>query len=86
MFSTPTGSCRAAQEPHDKATVTCSHRVGESIMIGDNASITVLRVKRSEARRGMAAAASLSVQRTEPYKPSAGDAAQATASKPIWRP
>ena len=42
-----------------------SRRVGESVMIGDDVSITVLRVKGNQVRLGVNAPKSVAVQREE---------------------
>ena len=42
-----------------------TRRVGESVMIGDDVSITVLRVKGNQVRLGVNAPKSVSVQREE---------------------
>ena len=42
-----------------------SRRVGESVMIGDDVAITVLRVKGNQVRLGVNAPRSVSVQREE---------------------
>lgn len=42
-----------------------SRRVGESVKIGDDVSITVLRVKGNQVRLGVNAPRSLAVQREE---------------------
>ena len=42
-----------------------SRRVGESVMIGDDVAITVLRVKGNQVRLGVDAPKSVSVQREE---------------------
>ena len=42
-----------------------TRRVGESVMIGDDVSITVLRVKGNQVRLGVSAPRTVSVQREE---------------------
>jgi carbon storage regulator len=42
-----------------------SRRVGESVMIGDDVAITVLRVKGNQVRLGVNAPKTVSVQREE---------------------
>ena len=42
-----------------------TRRIGESIMIGDDVSITVLRIKGNQVRLGVNAPKSVSVQREE---------------------
>ena len=42
-----------------------TRRIGESLMIGDNATVTVLRVKGNQVRLGIAAPASVPVHRME---------------------
>ena len=42
-----------------------SRRVGESVLIGDDVTITVLRVKGNQVRLGVNAPKSVSVQREE---------------------
>ena len=42
-----------------------SRRVGETVMIGDDVAITVLRVKGNQVRLGVKAPKSVSVQREE---------------------
>ena len=45
-----------------------TRRVGESVMIGDEVTVTVLGVKGSHARRGFAAPKEVPVHREEIYK------------------
>jgi len=42
-----------------------TRRVGESVIIADNVSITVLRIKGNQVRLGVAAPRTVSVQREE---------------------
>ena len=42
-----------------------TRRIGESVMIGDDISVTVLRVKGSQVRLGVNAPRTVSVQREE---------------------
>ena len=42
-----------------------TRRVGEKVMIGDDVSVTVLRVKGNQVRLGVEAPKSVSVQREE---------------------
>jgi carbon storage regulator len=42
-----------------------TRRVGESLMIGDDVSVTVLRVKGGQVRLGVAAPSTVSVRREE---------------------
>jgi carbon storage regulator len=54
-----------------------SRRVGESVIIGEDISITVLRVKGNQVRLGVNAPKSIAVQReeiSERIKPAAGSA------------
>ena len=44
-----------------------TRRVGEKVMIGDDVSVTVLRVKGNQVRLGVEAPKSVSVQREEIY-------------------
>jgi len=53
-----------------------TRRVGERIMIGDNMSITVLRINGSQVRLGIDAPRSISVQREELLQPVKEEAAQ----------
>jgi carbon storage regulator len=48
---------------HDVLILT--RRVGEKVMIGDDVSVTVLRVKGNQVRLGVEAPKSVSVQREE---------------------
>ena len=45
-----------------------TRRVGESVMIGDEVTITVLRVKGNQVRLGVNAPRSVSVQREEIFE------------------
>jgi carbon storage regulator len=47
------------------AMLILSRRVGESVMIGDDVAITVLRVKGNQVRLGVNAPKTVSVQREE---------------------
>ena len=51
------------QGVHDVLILT--RRVGEKVMIGDDVSVTVLRVKGNQVRLGVEAPKSVSVQREE---------------------
>ncbi len=42
-----------------------TRRIGESVMIGDEVTVTVLRVKGNQVRLGVSAPKSVSVQREE---------------------
>ncbi len=44
-----------------------TRRVGETLMIGDNVSVTVLRVKGNQVRLGVNAPRDISVHREEIY-------------------
>ena len=45
-----------------------TRRIGESVMIGDDVSITVLRVKGNQVRLGVNAPRTVSVQREEIFE------------------
>jgi carbon storage regulator CsrA len=45
-----------------------TRRVGESVMIGDEVAVTVLRVKGNQVRLGVNAPKSISVQREEIFQ------------------
>jgi carbon storage regulator len=45
-----------------------TRRVGESVMIGDNVSVTILGVKGNQVRIGVTAPADVSVHRQEIYE------------------
>ncbi|GMQ97043.1 MAG: carbon storage regulator CsrA [Gammaproteobacteria bacterium] len=45
-----------------------TRRVGETLMIGDNVSVTVLRVKGNQVRLGVNAPKEISVHREEIYE------------------
>lgn len=45
-----------------------TRRVGETLMIGDNVSVTVLRVKGNQVRLGVNAPRDISVHREEIYE------------------
>jgi carbon storage regulator len=57
-----------------------SRRVGESVKIGDDVSITVLRIKGNQVRLGVNAPRSIAVQREDSSAPMAPEIA-AAASK-----
>ena len=60
-----------------------TRRVGETVMIGDEVAVTVLRVKGNQVRLGVNAPKSISVQREEIFqriKREAGQPTQAAAS------
>lgn len=52
-----------------------TRRVGETVMIGDDIAITVLRVKGNQVRLGLDAPKNVSVQREEIYQRMQGTAA-----------
>jgi carbon storage regulator len=56
-----------------------SRRVGESVVIGEDISITVLRVKGNQVRLGVNAPKSIAVQREEVSERSKPDAGTAPA-------
>ena len=45
-----------------------TRRVGETLMIGDNVSVTVLRVKGNQVRLGVNAPADVSIHREEIFE------------------
>ena len=55
-----------------------TRRIGETVMIGDDIAITVLRVKGNQVRLGVDAPKHVSVQREEIYQRMQGEAASAT--------
>lgn len=60
-----------------------TRRVGETVMIGDEVAVTVLRVKGNQVRLGVNAPKSISVQREEIFhriKREAGEEGQAAPS------
>ena len=57
-----------------------TRRVGESVMIGDEVAVTVLRVKGNQVRLGVNAPKSISVQREEIFQRIKREASQAAAS------
>ena len=62
-----------------------SRRIGESLVIGDDISITVLRVKGNQVRLGISAPKSIAVQReelSERIKPDATAAASPLVGQP----
>ncbi|MCC7463931.1 MAG: carbon storage regulator CsrA [Gammaproteobacteria bacterium] len=54
-----------------------TRRVGEKVMIGDEVSVTVLRVKGNQVRLGVEAPKSVSVQREEIYNRMKGESGRA---------
>jgi len=61
-----------------------TRRIGETIMIGDDVSVTVLRIKGSQVRIGVKAPRNVSVQREEisdRIKSALADAADEEASE-----
>ncbi len=50
-----------------------TRRVGEKVMIGDDVSVTVLRVKGNQVRLGVEAPKSVSVQREEIFNRMKGE-------------
>ena len=52
-----------------------TRRVGEKVMIGDDVSVTVLRVKGNQVRLGVDAPKSVSVQREEIFNRMKGEGA-----------
>jgi carbon storage regulator len=58
-----------------------SRRVGESVKIGDDVSITVLRVKGNQVRLGVNAPRSIAVQREEMSAPMAPEIAAAASER-----
>jgi carbon storage regulator len=57
-----------------------TRRVGESVMIGDEVAVTVLRVKGNQVRLGVNAPKSISVQREEIFQRIKREAGQAASS------
>jgi carbon storage regulator len=57
-----------------------TRRVGESVMIGDEVAVTVLRVKGNQVRLGVNAPKSISVQREEIFQRIKREAGQVAAS------
>jgi carbon storage regulator len=55
-----------------------TRRVGESVMIGDEVAVTVLRVKGNQVRLGVNAPKSISVQREEIFQRIKREAGQST--------
>ena len=56
-----------------------TRRVGETVMIGDEVAVTVLRVKGNQVRLGVNAPKSISVQREEIFQRIKREAGQAAA-------
>ena len=61
-----------------------TRRVGESVMIGDDVSITVLRVKGNQVRLGVNAPRTVSVQREEISKRVRPEVVRAWAKRLPW--
>jgi carbon storage regulator len=59
-----------------------TRRVGESVMIGDEVAVTVLRVKGNQVRLGVNAPKSISVQREEIFQRIKREAEQGQAAPP----
>ena len=57
-----------------------TRRVGETVMIGDEVAVTVLRVKGNQVRLGVNAPKSVSVQREEIFQRIKREAEQGTPS------
>ncbi|HWW20706.1 MAG TPA: carbon storage regulator CsrA [Steroidobacteraceae bacterium] len=57
-----------------------TRRVGETVMIGDEVAVTVLRVKGNQVRLGVNAPKSISVQREEIFQRIKREAGQAASS------
>ena len=55
-----------------------TRRIGETVMIGEDIAITVLRVKGNQVRLGVDAPKHVSVQREEIYQRMQGESAPAT--------
>lgn len=68
---------------HDVLILT--RRVGEKVMIGDDVSVTVLRVKGNQVRLGVEAPKSVSVQREEIFNrmKSEAEGHEASGSEPV---
>ncbi len=49
----------------DRTVLILTRRVGETVMIGDSVTVTVLRVKGNQVRLGVNAPKTVSVQREE---------------------
>jgi carbon storage regulator len=49
----------------DRQVLILTRRIGETVMIGDEVTVTVLRVKGNQVRLGVNAPKSISVQREE---------------------
>ena len=49
----------------DRQVLILTRRIGETVMIGDEVTVTVLRVKGNQVRLGVNAPKSVSVQREE---------------------
>lgn len=56
-----------------------TRRVGESVMIGDEVAVTVLRVKGNQVRLGVNAPKSISVQREEIFQRIKREAGQSSS-------
>jgi carbon storage regulator len=63
-----------------------TRRVGETVMIGEDVAITVLRVKGNQVRLGVDAPKSVSVQREEIYQRMQNEAAPTTEGAPDTEP
>jgi carbon storage regulator len=69
----PALKCRSTDESHEAAwhlsenqpVLILTRRVGETVMIGEDVTVTVLRVKGNQVRLGVNAPKSVSVQREE---------------------
>jgi carbon storage regulator len=68
-----------------------TRRVGETVMIGDEVAVTVLRVKGNQVRLGVNAPKTISVQREEIFErikretgqPDSGESTEMTVAEPV---
>jgi carbon storage regulator len=78
----PSTHSRADGPQHAEATpvLILTRRVGETVMIGEDVTVTVLRVKGNQVRLGVNAPKTVSVQREEIFKRMHGEGPAATAA------
>ena len=65
----------------DRQVLILTRRIGEAVMIGDEVTVTVLRVKGNQVRLGVNAPKSVSVQREEIFHRIKHESAQTAQSE-----